>query len=217
MSKGPPNFSAAGTFSPFVRLEAVLSVDLTSNLSYRTVKRGWGWSSCNVWTLMDRIKGPIIPRTEKWASILGENSFKCIFTLDGNLTHQRETSCNIESWLVQTVILKSFIEVTSTRTFPSAFYSAKSTPRQVRSATLSGGERRVSLPNGHYSASTMGRASSDAPRFRHYGSSLSLAEGHGTHELTSRTLRHYCYFDLWSYFFSEMGNAIIYLFQCNDR
>jgi len=67
--------------------------------------------------------------------------------------------------------------------------SAKSTPRQVRSATLSGGERRVSLPNGHYSASTMGRASSDAPRFRHYGSSLSLAEGHGTHELTSRTLR----------------------------
>lgn len=67
--------------------------------------------------------------------------------------------------------------------------SAKSTPRQVRSATLSGGERRVSLPNGHYSASTMGRTSSDGPRFRHYGSSLSLAEGHGTHELTSRTLR----------------------------
>ena len=134
-----------------------------------------------------------------------------------NLTHQRETSCNIESWLVQTVILKSNIEVTSSRIFPLAFYSAKSTPRQVRSATLSGGERRVSLPNGHYSASTMGRASSDAPRFRHYGSSLSLAEGHGTHELTSRTLRHYCYFDLWSYFFSEMGNAIIYLFQCNDK
>ena len=35
VSKGPPNFSAAGTFSPFVRLEAVLGVDLTSNLSYR--------------------------------------------------------------------------------------------------------------------------------------------------------------------------------------
>lgn len=67
--------------------------------------------------------------------------------------------------------------------------SAKSTPRQVRSATLSGGERRVSLPNGHYSASTMGRAASEARRFRHYGSSLSLAEDHGTHELTSRTLR----------------------------
>jgi len=68
--------------------------------------------------------------------------------------------------------------------------SAKSTPRQVRSATLSGGERRISLPNGaNYSSSTMGRATSEAPRFRHYGSSLSLAEGHGKHELTSRTLR----------------------------
>ena len=54
---------------------------------------------------------------------------------------------------------------------------------------MSGGERRVSLPNGHYSASTMGRAASEARRFRHYGSSLSLAEDHGTHELTSRTLR----------------------------
>merc|ERR1719361_3201231 len=62
--------------------------------------------------------------------------------------------------------------------------------RQVRSATLSGGERRISLPNGaNYSSSTMGRATSEAPRFRHYGSSLSLAEDHGTHELTSRTLR----------------------------
>ena len=70
------------------------------------------------------------------------------------------------------------------------FISAKSTPRQVRSATLSGGERRISLPNGaNYSSSTMGRATSEAPRFRHYGSSLSLAEGHGKHELTSRTLR----------------------------
>ena len=72
------------------------------------------------------------------------------------------------------------------------FISAKSTPRQVRSATLSGGERRISLPNGgnfSSSASTMGRATSEAPRFRHYGSSLSLAEGHGKHELTSRTLR----------------------------
>merc|ERR1712193_181960 len=35
----------------------------------------------------------------------------------------------------------------------------------------------------------MGRAASEARRFRHYGSSLSLAEDHGTHELTSRTLR----------------------------
>lgn len=66
--------------------------------------------------------------------------------------------------------------------------SNRSTPRNVRAATLSGGERRVSLPTGHYSA-TMGKIEAKGQGFRHYGSSLSLADGHGTHELTSRTLR----------------------------
>jgi len=78
--------------------------------------------------------------------------------------------------------------------------SSSKTPRSggttsVRSATLSGGERRVSLPTGHhYTSSTMGRTtattSQEQPsKFRYYGSSLSLADEHGTHELTSRTLR----------------------------
>lgn len=67
--------------------------------------------------------------------------------------------------------------------------SSRSTPRNVRAATLSGGERRVSLPTGHYSATLNGRMPSEArAAFKHYGSSLSLAD-HGTHELTSRTLR----------------------------
>merc|ERR1739847_3255 len=59
----------------------------------------------------------------------------------------------------------------------------------ARSATLSGGERRVSLPTGHhYASSTMGRTTAERKR-TFYGSSLSLADEHGTHELTSRTLR----------------------------
>jgi len=59
----------------------------------------------------------------------------------------------------------------------------------ARSATLSGGERRVSLPTGHhYASSTMGRTTTERKR-TFYGSSLSLADEHGTHELTSRTLR----------------------------
>lgn len=60
-----------------------------------------------------------------------------------------------------------------------------------RAATLGGGERRVSLPHGHHYASasaTLGRETRSTS-FRHYGSSLSLADEHGTHELTSRTLR----------------------------
>jgi len=60
----------------------------------------------------------------------------------------------------------------------------------VRSATLSGGERRVSMPTGHhYASSTMGRAGTTERKRTFYGSSLSLADEHGTHELTSRTLR----------------------------
>jgi len=69
--------------------------------------------------------------------------------------------------------------------------SSSKTPRsrEVRSATLSGGERRVSLPAGqHYTSSTMGRTT-EPSKYRFYGSSLSLADEHGTHELTSRTLR----------------------------
>merc|ERR1712051_1060755 len=59
----------------------------------------------------------------------------------------------------------------------------------ARSATLSGGERRVSMPTGHhYASSTMGRTTAERKR-TFYGSSLSLADEHGTHELTSRTLR----------------------------
>jgi len=69
--------------------------------------------------------------------------------------------------------------------------SKSTTPRNLRAATLSGGERRrISLPSGHYSA-TLGPLpkGSEVDKFRHYGSSLSLAEEHGKHELTSRTLR----------------------------
>jgi len=69
--------------------------------------------------------------------------------------------------------------------------SKSTTPRTFRAATLSGGERRrISLPSGHYSA-TLGPMpkSGEVDKFRHYGSSLSLAEEHGKHELTSRTLR----------------------------
>lgn len=60
-----------------------------------------------------------------------------------------------------------------------------------RSATLAGGERRVSLPTGHYSASASPNSShsgQNGSTFRHYGSSLSLANN-TTGELTSRTLR----------------------------
>merc|ERR1712088_1269745 len=71
--------------------------------------------------------------------------------------------------------------------------SSSRTPRStdVKSATLSGGERRVSLPAGqHYASSTMGRTPTEPSKYRLYGSSLSLAdETHGTHDLTSRTLR----------------------------
>lgn len=71
--------------------------------------------------------------------------------------------------------------------------SSSRTPRStdVKSATLSGGERRVSLPAGqHYTSSTMGRTPTEPSKYRLYGSSLSLAdETHGTHDLTSRTLR----------------------------
>jgi len=55
------------------------------------------------------------------------------------------------------------------------------------------------LPTGqHYTSSTMGRTTTSgsgsqqpptARKFSYYGSSLSLADEHGTHELTSRTLR----------------------------
>jgi len=65
----------------------------------------------------------------------------------------------------------------------------------TRAATLGGSggidrNRRISLPSGHYSA-TLGpmSKSSEVDKFRHYGSSLSLAEEHGKHELTRRTLR----------------------------
>lgn len=73
--------------------------------------------------------------------------------------------------------------------------SVKSTtPRSIRAATLSGSggfERRVSLPSGHYAATLgpMSKSEARGQQFRHYGSSLSLAEEHGKHELTSRTLR----------------------------
>ena len=56
------------------------------------------------------------------------------------------------------------------------------------------------MPTGqHYTSSTMGRTTTSgsgsqqpptgARKFSYYGSSLSLADEHGTHELTSRTLR----------------------------
>jgi len=91
-------------------------------------------------------------------------------------------------------------EVATAATTGATTSSSSKTPRSggttsVRSATLSGGERRVSLPTGHhYTSSTMGRTtattSQEQPsKFRYYGSSLSLADEHGTHELTSRTLR----------------------------
>ena len=48
----------------------------------------------------------------------------------------------------------------------------------------------MSMPTGHhYASSTMGRAGTTERKRTFYGSSLSLADEHGTHELTSRTLR----------------------------
>ncbi len=73
-------------------------------------------------------------------------------------------------------------------TMPPVSVSAKSTPRNVRANTLSGDERRVSLPSGHY-AHTTGRLNKNNNGFKHYGSSLSLADNHRLDELTSRTLR----------------------------
>jgi len=79
------------------------------------------------------------------------------------------------------------VAVSNNNTNPSK--TAKNS-RDVRSATLSGGERRVSLPaSQHFTSSTMGRTTTEPSKYRFYGSSLSLADEHGTHELTSRTLR----------------------------
>jgi len=78
----------------------------------------------------------------------------------------------------------------------SSSAASKSRLGNIRAATLGGSgmerNRRISLPSGHYSHSaTLGPVSksSEVDKFRHYGSSLSLAEEHGKHELTRRTLR----------------------------
>lgn len=66
--------------------------------------------------------------------------------------------------------------------------SKSSSPVQHREPIQEIGGRRVSLPNGHYSAMPMPNRSKGRTEFHHYGSSLSLTNG-STSELTSRTLR----------------------------
>ena len=70
--------------------------------------------------------------------------------------------------------------------FKRAYHSEDREITNHRSATLQPKERRASQP--HYSA-TLSHPPVQKSSFRHYGSSLSLAEERGAHELTRRTLR----------------------------